>query len=222
MAYRFDAQQPWVTTDVVILTIAEQRLKLLLIKHGDKLSDGQWLFPGGFVGPKEDLAECARRTLQEEAGISSVYLEQLYTFGQPSREPQERVITVAYFAIVPMDRLYPRPTPENGALRWFSLDRLPSLSSDMEEIVTKTGERLRAKLHYSTIAFQFMPEFFTLSELQAVYEIILRGRLDKRNFRKQVLSLERIEDTGKVRRVGSHRPARLYQLRYPERVEIIK
>jgi 8-oxo-dGTP diphosphatase len=222
MAYTYEYPHPAVTTDIVIFTIREEQLKLLLIKRGGAPFKGKWALPGGFVGPDEDLEESAMRELEEETGVSGVYLEQLYTFGKPNRDPRERVITVAYYALIPSDRLQLRAATDAEAVGWFAMDDLPPLAFDHKEIVAMAHKRLVAKLDYSTIAFQFMPEKFTLSELQSVYEIILGAPLDKRNFRKWVLALEQIKETGEERREGPHRPAMLYRVKHPGRVEIIK
>ncbi len=127
---------------------------------------------------------------------------------------------VAYYALAASDRLQPHDAGSH--VQWFPLEALPALPGVHREVVTLAHERLATKLDYSTIAFQFMADKFTLSELQRVYEIILRERLDKRNFRKQILAMGRLEDTGEERRNGSHRPARLYRPKYPGRVEIIR
>jgi 8-oxo-dGTP diphosphatase len=151
-----------------------------------------------------------------------VYLEQLYTFGTVGRDPRERVITVAYYALIPSNEIRLQAASDAEAVGWFGMDELPPLAFDHQDIVDMAHQRLVAKLDYSTIAFQFMPDEFTLSELQDVYEIILQEQLDKRNFRKWVLALEQIDETGHERREGAHRPARLYRLRDRDKVEIIK
>jgi 8-oxo-dGTP diphosphatase len=220
-----EAQPLSVMTDVVIFTIREPQEELAVLLLEPSLAAGQapgWMFPGGLVCPEEQLDECARRTLQETSGISGVYLEQLYTLGRTAETARGQVISVVYYALVPMDRLQAGPARHAARGRWFTLDSLPELNGDVREIISRAHQRLAAKLDYSTIAFQFMPEKFTLRELQSVYETILREKLDKRNFRKQVMSLQRIQETGEFTRNGSHRPARLYRLRYPDRVEIIK
>jgi 8-oxo-dGTP diphosphatase len=222
VAFSFEHSPLWVSTDVVMFTISQHRLRVLLAGDGPGESPADWLFPGGFVGADEDLEACAARSLEEVTGINGVYLEQLYTFARSGRLPRERGVTVAYYALVPVDRLRLDPQAGPRGLQWFALDDLPPLAGPVSEVIALAHERLAAKLDYSTIAFQFMPERFTLSELQTVYEIILREPLDKRNFRKQILGLDRIEETGEYTRNGSHRPARLYRLRYPDRVEIIK
>ena len=220
--YSYEYPHPAVSVDIVIFTIRDARLKLLLIRRAGEPYRGKWALPGGFIHLDEDLDASARRELEEETGVSGVYLEQLYTFGAPQRDPRERVITVAYYALIPSDRLQLRAATDAEAVGWFGMDELPGLAFDHTDIIAMAHERLVAKLDYSTIAFQFMGGDFSLSELQSVYEIILREALDKRNFRKWALALEQIEETGRERRDGAHRPAKLYRLKEPGTVAIIK
>jgi 8-oxo-dGTP diphosphatase len=220
--YQYEYPHPSVSTDIVIFTIQEEQLKVLLIRRLSEPFKNGWALPGGFVEIDEDLEQAALRELQEETGIRGVYLEQLYTFGQPDRDPRERVITVAYYSLVPIDRLSVGAASDARELGWFGIDQLPELAFDHRTIISKAKQRLTAKLDYSTIALQFMPSKFTLSELQRVYEIIHGEALDKRNFRKRVMAYGCMEDTGDVSRNGSHRPARLYTLKSPGQVEFIK
>ena len=220
--YSYEYPHPAVTVDIVIFTIRDERLKLLLIRRAGDPYRGKWALPGGFIHLDESLEESARRELEEETGVSGVYLEQLYTFGAPQRDPRERVITVAYYALIPSERLQLRAATDAEAVGWFGMDELPELAFDHTDIIAMAHQRLVAKLDYSTIAFQFLGAEFTLSELQSVYEIILREALDKRNFRKWALALDQIEETGRERRDGAHRPAKLYRLKEPGTVAIIK
>jgi len=220
--YSYVYPHPAVSVDIVIFTIRDACLKLLLIRRAGEPYRGRWALPGGFIHLDEALDASARRELEEETGVSGVYLEQLYTFGAPQRDPRERVITVAYYALIPSDRLQLRAATDAEAVGWFGMDELPELAFDHTDIIAMAHERLVAKLDYSTLAFQFMGGDFTLSELQSVYEIILREALDKRNFRKWALALEQIEETGRERRDGAHRPAKLYRLKEPGTVAIIK
>lgn len=220
--YQYEYPHPAVTTDIVIFTIRDNQLKLLLIMRGGEPYKGQWALPGGFIQLDEDLESGARRELAEETGVSGVFLEQLYTFGAVGRDPRERVITVSYYALIPSTEVVLQAATDAEAVGWFSMDELPELAFDHQKIVGMAHERLVAKLDYSTIAFQFMPKEFTLSELQDVFEIILREEMDRRNFRKWILALEQIEETGGERREGAHRPAKLYRALHPDRVEIIK
>jgi len=209
-----------VSADVVIFTIYEGRLSVLLVRRVTAPYAGLWCLPGGLLDEGEALDDCAQRVLLEKTGIQGVYLEQLYTFGQPGRDPRGRVLSVAYYALVPYDRLHVRGGVER--LDWFPEDELPPLAFDHRQIVGAARRRLVGKLDYSTIALQFMPEEFTLSSLQGVYETILGERLDKRNFRKRLQALNCLEDTGKRYSGGKHRPARLYRAKSPGEVRIIK
>jgi len=220
--YQYKYPHPAVTTDVAIFTIRDKQLKLLLIIRGGKANNDKWALPGGFVEIDEDLETGARRELEEETGVSGVFLEQLFTFGEVERDPRGRVITVAYFALIPSDKIELRAASDAKAVDWINMDALPELAFDHRAIVERAHQRLTAKLDYSTIAFQFMPDEFTLSELQEVYELILCEEMDRRNFRKWVLALEQIEATGNERRTGAHRPAKLYRVKNPDKVEIIK
>jgi 8-oxo-dGTP diphosphatase len=213
---------PAVTTDVVIFTIRDNRLSLLLVRRPRDPFQGMWALPGGFVAPGEDLEQSATQALSDRAGVTGVYLEQLYTFGKPARDPRGRVVSVAYYALVPSERLPNGKQGPDAAVGCFPVDGLPELAFDHADIANLAHQRLAAKLAYSTIAFQFLPEQFTLRDLQSVYEIIMHQRLDKRNFRKQILAMNQIEETGDVCRKGNHRPARLYRVKRPGQVEIIK
>ena len=220
--FQYEYAHPAVTTDIVVFTIRHDALKVLLIRRAEDPYLGSWALPGGFVEIAEGLDAAAARELAEETGVSGVFLEQLYTFGRPDRDPRERVITVAYYALIPSDRIQIRAASDAEAVGWFTLEEAPPLAFDHEEIIDMALERLRAKLDYSTIAFQFMPQEFTLTELQSVYELILGEPIDKRNFRKRILALAAVEETGGERRDGPHRPAKLYRAIEPETVRIIK
>jgi 8-oxo-dGTP diphosphatase len=220
--FQYEYEHPAVTTDIVIFTLRDQELKILLVKRRCEPFKGDWALPGGFVHGDESLDEGAKRELEEETGVRDVYLEQLYTYGEPDRDPRERVITVAYFALIASDKIEIRAASDAEAVAWFGMNEIPKLAFDHSTIIKTAHQRLVAKLDYSTIAFQFMAEEFTLSELQEVYESILQSEVDKRNFRKWVLALERIEETGEMKRSGPHRPAKLYRIKEPNKVEIIK
>jgi len=222
MPYTYRYAHPAVTTDVVIFTIRQDELQILLIQRTLPPHKNQWALPGGFIQLEESLEEGARRELEEETGVKDVFLEQLYTFGKPERDSRERVITVAFYALVPTEELTIEAGSDAERATWFGMKEIPDLAFDHKEILKMAHERLRAKLDYSTIAFQFMPKEFTLSELQHVYDIIQKKPIDKRNFRKRILSLNLIKETGKDKREGPHRPARLYRAKSPRRIDIIK
>ncbi len=206
-------ERPSVTVDVVILSLQDGDLKVLLIKRRRWPYEGYWAIPGGFIEMRESLEESARRELEEETGVRDIYMEQLYTFGDPGRDPRTRVITVAYLALVDYQQLHPKAADDAGDVGWFSMYHLPPLAFDHDQILDYTIKRLRGKLEYTTIGFQFLPEKFTLSELQTVYQTILgeSRKLDKRNFRKKIVSTGILEPTGEYKMEGTHRPARLYR-----------
>lgn len=213
-AHHYDVtkyERPSVTVDVVMMSLRQRDLQVLLIKRRSWPFEDMWAIPGGFVNIDESLETAAKRELQEETGVQDVYLEQLYTFGDPGRDPRTRVITVVYFALLDSARLQVSASDDAADVGWFSVYDLPPLAFDHEKILQYTLNRLRGKLDYTTIAFNLLPEQFTLRELQRVYEIILHKRLDKRNFRKKILSTGILEDTGAKKMEGTHRPARLYR-----------
>ena len=220
--YHYAYPHPAVATDIALFTVRARQLQALLVRRDHAPFRGQWALPGGFVEIDEDLDSCALRELEEETGVSGIYLEQLYTFGAPRRDPRERVITVAYYALAAADHLSIRPAGDAGDAAWHPLATLPRLAFDHERIIAMAHRRLAAKLDYSTIVFNLMPRRFTLSELQQAYEIILEEKLDKRNFRKRVMAYNCMEETGERRRNGGHRPAMLYRVKDPGRIEIVK
>ena len=197
-----------VAVDLVILTVRDGALQVLLVERGVPPFKGQWALPGGFVLERETLEEAARRELQEETGLKDVYLEQLYTFGEPDRDPRGRTIAVAYYALTPP--LPVQASTDAAAAAWHPAARPPRLAFDHAKILRTGLERLRAKLGYSTVGFELLPRQFTLTELQALYEAILERPLDKRNFRKKILSLGVLKSEGQKRAAAAHRPARLY------------
>jgi len=207
------AQNPAVTVDVLVFTIREDALQVALIKRGIEPFKGSWAIPGGFVLPHESLEEAAAREVREEAGVTDVFLEQLYTFGRPDRDPRCRTITVAYYALVPSVHIHLSASTDAAEASWFPVKRLPPLAFDHADILQTALERLKSKLEYSSIAYALLPERFRLSELQKVYEVILDRKLDKRNFRKRILSLDLLEATDQVDAGGAHRPARLYRFK---------
>jgi ADP-ribose pyrophosphatase YjhB (NUDIX family) len=200
-----------VTVDIVIFTVTEGSLKALLVKRGVPPFEGQYAIPGGFLREGEALEDAALRELYEETGVRNVFLEQLYTFGDPGRDPRGRVITVAYYALVTSDKLRVVAGADAAEARWFPLNDLPPLAFDHRAILDYALERLRNKLEYTTVGFQFLPQKFTLSELQTTYEAILGRQLDKRNFRRKIALLGILKPLKEWQRTG-RKPAQLFKL----------
>jgi 8-oxo-dGTP diphosphatase len=205
-----DYPRPSVTVDLVIFTIAEDDLKVLLIRRGQEPFKGRWALPGGFVEIDESLERAAARELKEEVGVTNVYLEQLYTFGKPKRDPRGRVISVSYFALVDAERQRIVAASDAAEAQWRSVFDAPKLAFDHAEILDYAVWRLRNKIEWTTVGYELLPKKFTLSELQRVYEIILQRPVDKRNFRKKILAQGRIIELNESRSDVAHRPARLY------------
>jgi 8-oxo-dGTP diphosphatase len=199
------------TTDIVIFTIQEERLEILLIQRGNPPFQGRWALPGGILEEDEDLDVCARRELEEETGVAGLALEQLHAFGAPGRDPRGRFVTVAYLTLVQPGRLSPKAASDAAGVRWFAIDALPALAFDHGEIVAMARRRLRCRLEESAGAFDYLPETFTLAELQRLHEIVRGERLDPRKFRSWAFAVGLIEETGESRSGGRH-PSRLYRV----------
>jgi 8-oxo-dGTP diphosphatase len=200
-----------VTVDIVLFTILERELRVLLIRRLAKPFENRWALPGGFVLEAESVDAAAVRELREETGVDKVYLEQLYTFGDPKRDPRGRVVTVAYYALVPHGQSLQAGT-DAGAADWFRLTELPSLAFDHHNIIEYAHQRIRNKLDYTNVGFELLPEKFTLTELQLVHEAILGEKLDKRNFRRRILQKGIVKATKEWQRAG-RKPAQLYRFR---------
>jgi 8-oxo-dGTP diphosphatase len=212
-------EQPAVTVDLVIFTVNNEELKVLLVKRALDPFSGAWSIPGGFLKLGESLDEAAIRVMKEKTGVKEVYLEQLYTFGNPARDPRTRVITVTYFALVPWQNLKQPGSSKVTDLEWHPVDQLPAqLAFDHREILDYAISRLRAKAGYSNIVYGLLPLRFRLSDLQKMYESIINKELDKRNFRKRMLATGLLEVTGKKELKGAHRPAMLYRFKKQELV----
>lgn len=209
----YEFPRPAVTVDIILFSFHDNDLKVLLIQRKHEPFKGAWALPGGFVEMDEDLDDAALRELAEETNVADVYLEQLYTFGEPDRDPRTRVITVAYFALLSADqaaRTQIQSHSDANDARWWSMYQLPELAFDHERILQYALQRLRWKLEWTALGFLLLPAEFTLSELQKVYETVLNEPLDKRNFRRKILAADVLEATGRVR-MGDHRPAKLYR-----------
>ena len=209
------AVAPIVAVDVAVFTVLTRALHVLLVELRHGPFAGRWALPGGRVQVDESLDAAAGRELAAQTGIRNIYLEQLYTFGSPERDPAGRVVSVAYVALIAHGgRFPPRPAGDKyAAVAWRPVRGLPGLAYDHAAVVTTAAERLRAKLAYTNLVYTLLPREFTLGELQEMYEAILGRGLDRRNFRKKILTLGLLHAVGRVRR-GPHRPAGLYTFRH--------
>jgi 8-oxo-dGTP diphosphatase len=210
MPYTYEYPHPAVTVDVIVFTVEDARLKVLLIRRGQEPFKGQWAMPGGFVEIDESLKRAAWRELREETGVRAASLQQLGAFGRPDRDPRERIITVVYYSTVPRSQLQFRADSDASEAALFEVAALPSLASDHNRIIARAVERLRQQSDDVALALRFLPDTFTLAELQAVCECVAGRALDKRNFRKKVRLAGLVTATEETRRDGPHRPARLY------------
>lgn len=211
-------ERPSVTVDVVIFTLWNRALHVLLVRRRHWPFEDQWALPGGFIGMDESLDDAARRKLEEKTGVRDVYLEQLYTFGKPGRDPRTRVISVAYFALVQSDKHELRVSDETSDVRWFPVREIPKpLAFDHEQILDCAITRLRSKLEYTTLAFQLLPEVFSILDLKDIYEQILGEELDKGNFYRKIKEAGILEQTNRTRE-GRGRPTRLWRFK-PTRSE---
>jgi 8-oxo-dGTP diphosphatase len=201
--------------DCVVFGIDDDELKVLLIQRDQDPFEGQWALPGGFVHMEESLYEAALRELREETGLEKVYLEQLFTFGEVDRDPRGRVVSVAYYALVKLSEHRVQAATDARDAQWFPVWDTPTLAFDHSQILPVALERLKGKVRYQPIGFELLPKKFTLTQLQRLYEVILERELDKRNFRKKILSMEILVELDEVEKGVAHRAARLY--RFAER-----
>jgi 8-oxo-dGTP diphosphatase len=207
--YCYKYPHPAVTTDCVIFGFNGERLQVLLIERGIEPYKGHWAFPGGFLKMDETAEEGAKRELKEETGLADAYIQQLYTFSNPDRDPRERVITIAYYALVKIQEV--KGGDDAASARWFPLDEIPPLAFDHDYILRMATQRLREQIHFQPIGFELLPEKFTIKELQSLYEAILGINFDRRNFAKKMLHLEILTELDETVWPTPKREARLYK-----------
>lgn len=215
---------PALAIDVVAFTVKDDSFQALLLKSKDHYAQGKYVLPGAFVGLTETLDATAHRALKEKANVDINYLEQLYTFGKVERDDRGRVVSTGYFALVDYKKFDLKTITERySEIGWFPVTALPATAYDHSQMIKSATIRIRNKLQYSNVACHLLPENFTLTQLQQVYEAVLGRPLDKRNFRRKVLSLGVINPVEEKEKSAAHRPAALYHFiskKYQE-IEIV-
>lgn len=199
-------------------------VSVLLIQRKYEPYKDLWALPGGFVGEDESLEEAVKRELQEETGITVNYLEQLYTFGEPKRDPRHRVVSVAYFALV-KSSLYQELKASTDAenVGWFGIKNLPRLAFDHKEIVKTAVDRIRAKIRYQPIGFELLDKKFSFPDLEKLYATLLDRDIDRRNFAKKMLALNILDETSELAKAeGKGRPGKMYQFNKKRYQELLK
>jgi 8-oxo-dGTP diphosphatase len=206
----YDYPRPAVSTDCVIFGFDKEELKVLLIERGIDPYQGCWALPGGFLDMNEDAETCARRKLKEETALENLYMEQLYTFSSVDRDPRYRVVSIAYCALVKLSDYQVKIGTNTNKAQWFPLTKIPELAFDHADILETAQQRLKGKIKYQPIGFELLPEKFTLPELHQLYETVLQTSLDRRNFRKKMLSFNLLIDLNVLATGAPNRAAKLY------------
>lgn len=212
-----------VAVDNAIFTVKDGVLHILMIQMKKKPYTDMWALPGGLVADDETLEQATKRILKEQTGVANVYSEQLYSFGRPDRDKLGRVVSVAYMALIPSRSVSLKTSTKYNDVKWIPVGSLPALAYDHKQIARYAHRRLKAKLSYTNVVYSLLPKSFTLTQMQRAYEAVLGDSLDKRNFRKKVLSLKLIKKTGKKSSGGAHRPASLYEFvsTQPKEVQLL-
>jgi len=208
-AYSYKHPRPALTADCAVFAFDGEALQLLLVKRSNDPYKGKWALPGGFLHDSEDSDACASRVLREKAGVKNIFFEQLYTFSDPDRDPRGWVVSVAHYALVKLEDV--RLEKGTDEAEWFPVSKLPALAFDHKKIVNTARARLEGKVRYQPIGFELLPAKFTLTQLQRLYEAILGTQLDKRNFRKKILSMELLKQLDEKQANVSHKPAALFR-----------
>ncbi|PQJ79029.1 NUDIX hydrolase [Polaribacter porphyrae] len=199
------------TIDAVVFGYEEGKITVLLIKRKYEPFKNKWAIPGGFIQGDESLEQAVERELYEETGIKINYLEQLYTFGQPERDPRGRIVSIAYFGLVRPDAFKLFASTDAEDAQWFSIDELPELSFDHKEILELAIKRLQSKITYEPIGFELLDKKFPFSDLEKLYSTLLGRKVDRRNFRKKIVGLNVLDELDEKVSKGSGRPANLFQ-----------
>jgi len=199
------------TVDAVVFGYEEGNISVLLIKRKYEPFKGKWAIPGGFIENDESLEEAVERELFEETGIKINYLEQLYTFGKPDRDPRGRVVSIAYFGLVRPNAFKIYASTDAEQVQWYNINELPKLSFDHKEILKTAIERLQGKITYEPIGFELLDKKFPFSDLEKLYTTLLGREIDRRNFRKKIIGLNVLDELNEKVSKGSGRPANLFQ-----------
>lgn len=199
------------SVDAVVFGYESQKLSILLIKRKYEPFKDKWALPGGFVLLNENLEEAVERELYEETGVKINYLEQLYTFGNVNRDPRGRVVSVAYFGLIKPDGFHLKADTDAAAVAWFTMDDLPELSFDHQQIIEMAFNRLRGKLTYEPIGFELLDEKFPFSDLEHLYTTVLNRPIDRRNFRKKIIQLGVVDELAEKTSAGTGRPGKLFK-----------
>lgn len=202
-----------VAVDAVVFSVMQHDLKILLIKRKNPPFQGLWALPGGFVRNDEELEEAAARELYEETNVKNIFLKKLTAYGAVNRDPRGRIISIVYLALIDAEKVRLESKTDAERAQWFSLDELPKLAFDHQKIIAESLEELRYEIQTTNIAFQLLPQKFTLTELQKAYEAVLGKALDKRNFRKMIQELHLLKDEKETKMEGAHRPAQLFSFK---------
>lgn len=209
-SYYFEHQKVYVSVDCIIFGFDENKLKILIGKRQMDPGRGEWSLYGGFVATDESVDDAAHRTLYELTGMRNVYMRQVGAFGSVNRDPGERVISIAYYALINVRDYDDRLRQEHG-VEWVDIESIPPLYSDHKQMVSKARKLMREKLRTEPIGFRLLPTLFTLTQLQRLYEAVNGEELDKRNFRKRIKEMDFIEKTELIDKKGSKRGAFLYR-----------
>lgn len=205
---------PLLAVDAVLFRVINNSLKVLLIQIHGGAYNNKWAIPGGLVKENESLDSAISRILSKKANVNNIYLEQLYTFGDPGRDKRGHSVSVAYYALISdPEKLNIETMPYYKDIKWFDVKHLPDLAFDHKHIIKFAHQRLKSKLSYTNIAYSLLPNKFTLSQLKQIYEVIYSEAIDKRNFRKSILSKGLLEKTGETQSEVRHRPAKLYKFK---------
>ncbi len=211
-----------VAVDAVVFGYQQKELSVLLIKRGIEPFKGAWALPGGLVLENESLEHAVERELLEETGVTIDYLEQLYTFGTPKRDPRNRVISVTYFGLVSPNHFKISANTDAAEVQWFPIHGLPKLAFDHNLILTTALQRLQNKINYQPIGFELLKKEFPFSDLENLYQTILDQKIDRRNFRKKIMSFGILTETDKIHQPSSGRPAKLFKFNAKKYKELEK